>query len=461
MENPIADISSQPLPESARRVIDALETAGFEAWVVGGFVRDALLGRSVHDVDIATNALWQDAKQACESAGLRTYETGTAHGTISVQAARDAIAEVTTYRTEGAYSDARHPDEVRFVTSIEEDLARRDFTMNAIAYHPARGLHDPYQGSADIAAGVIRAVGDPQKRFAEDALRILRALRFASELGFALDPATQKAANACAKQLDLIAPERISAELNRLLCGQNVRAVLMDHAAVIDTVLPELSPMRGFDQKTPYHIYDVFEHTAYVVECAPATTLLRWAALLHDVGKPDSFTVDDKGQGHFFGHAKRSAAIAEHVMARLKMPARFSTDVVQLVRYHDTHIQPDRVPVKKLLRKMGGRDGLMRELCDLQWADAQSHAPGFRTRGDMARNVEALMEQVLAENEVFSLRQLAIGGGDILSLGVEPGPAVGQLLEEALDEVVCDRLPNDRDALMAFVKDHMRLERQG
>ena len=450
MNSPIADKDSFPFPAYAQRVIDLLEGAGFEAWAVGGFVRDALLGRPVHDVDIATNAHWQQVQTACEAAGLRSFETGVAHGTLSVLV-DDNIVEVTTYRNDGSYSDARHPDQVSFVNSIEEDLARRDFTINALAFHPKRGLLDAFGGAQDLEAGLIRAVGVAEERFAEDALRILRAVRFASERDFHIEEATLAGAINQVGKLDYVAAERKAVELNRLLCGQAVRRVLMDYPEIVDAVLPELSPMRNFDQKSPYHIYDIMEHTAYIVEATPAQPLIRWAALLHDVGKPESFTVGENGQGHFFGHAKRSAHKAETILKRFKMPTRFTSDVVQLVRYHDTHIQPDTVAAKKLLRKLGGRAELMRELCDLQYADAQSHAPDFRERGNMARRVEALMEEVLVKDEVFSLRQLAIDGSDIIALGVEAGPKVGELLQDALDEVICERLPNEHDALLAYV----------
>ncbi len=441
------------LPAHAVRILDVLESAGFEAWVVGGFVRDVLLDRPVHDIDIATNALWQQVKKTCKQANMHTFETGVAHGTLSVLPAPDAdIIEVTTYRTEGAYSDARHPDAVCFVNTIEEDLARRDFTMNAIAFHPAHGLCDPYGGAADIQAGIIRAVGEPQERFGEDALRILRAVRFASELGFALDPQTLEGANAQVERLKQIAVERIATEMSRLLCGPHVHSVLMDCPVILDTVLPELTPMRGLDQKSPYHIYDVMEHTAYVVENTEPDLLLRWAALLHDVGKPATFSVGTNGQGHFYSHAMVSADMTAQIMKRLKMPAQFSHDAELLVRFHDTHRPANHKMVKRMLRQLEGRPELLRTLCRLQVADANAHAPEFTQRADLSRDFEVCLDEVLAAHEAFTLADLAITGSDVMALGVEAGPQVGTLLNVALDAVINEEVPNERAALLELIR---------
>lgn len=440
-----------PLPDSARVVIDVLEDAGFEAWLVGGFVRDSLMGRPVHDVDIATNAHWEEVRDVAEAQHLHTFETGTKHGTISVQAEGDII-EVTTYRSDGDYADARHPDHVTFVKTIDEDLARRDFTMNAIAYHPLRGIFDPYGGCADIAACTIRAVGDAPTRFGEDALRILRAVRFASELGFTIEPVTLAGAHAQVAQLQLVAAERVRVELERMLLGKNVRRALLDYADIIVEVLPELDAMRGFDQKSPYHIYDIYEHTAYVVEGTPATPLLRWAALLHDVGKPSTFTIGPNGQGHFFGHAPVGAPIAQSILSRLRAPSRLTADVVSLVHFHDTHIPAQPRSVKRLLNKLAGRSELFFSLCELQVADARAHAPEYQERGKLAEQVALCLKDILAAGEAFSLRDLAITGADVIALGVEPGPSVGHLLDAALEAVIDEDVVNEHEVLIAFLK---------
>lgn len=443
--------TSISLPESSLALVRVLEDAGFEAWVVGGFVRDSLLGRPVHDLDVATNAHWQDVVSVCEAAGLHTFETGTAHGTVTVRVQGSSI-EVTTYRTEGAYDDARHPNSVTFVDSIEADLARRDFTINALAYHPRRGLCDPFGGVTDLDAGLIRAVGNPKERFSEDALRILRAVRFASELGFRIDDATSTAANTYANQLARISVERIAAELTRLLCGQDACRVLTAFPAVLDSVLPELAPMRGFDQKSPYHIYDIYEHTAHVVAGVPAEARLRWAALLHDCGKPDCFTVDAKGQGHFFGHAAKSETIARRILRRLHMPNALVHDVCLLVLEHDRHQPASEKTAKRLLARMEGREDLARWLLALRRADSYAHTPGFQERAANADRMETCLDAVLEHSQAFSVKGLAINGTDLIELGVQPGPEIGMLLDQALDAVIEEELPNTREALLGYVQ---------
>lgn len=439
------------IPASAARALGVLEDAGFEAWLVGGFVRDALRGHAGQDVDITTNARWQQVQQAFEAQGLHTFETGVAHGTLTVQVDND-VFEVTTYRTEGTYTDARHPDSVTFVDSIDDDLARRDFTINALAYHPDRGLRDPFGGIDDLQAHIIRAVGCPSERFGEDALRILRAVRFASQLGFSIEEQTAQGMRDAADGLHRIAVERISHEMEALLCGASVHDALMSYVDILGVVIPELLPMRGFDQRTPYHIYDVLEHTAYVVQYSPRNPLVRWAALLHDIGKPNVFFTDETGTGHFYGHAKTSVVMAEAVMKRLKLSPRFAHDVLLLVRYHDHTTEPVPKQVKRLLRKLDGRVDLFRAICQLQRADALAHAPGHTGRAQACDELIACLDEILAAQEPFSLKDLAIRGDDVLALGVQPGPQIGALLDACLDAVIDENVANDRDALLDFVR---------
>lgn len=437
---------SVPASDAALRALSILEDAGLEAWMVGGCVRDALLGRPVNDIDIACSGLWRESKAAFEAAGCNAFETGTAHGTITAQVDGE-LFEVTTYRVDGSYSDGRHPDTVTFTRSIDEDLARRDFTVNAMAYHPDRGLHDPFVGREDLAAKVLRAVGSPEKRFREDALRIVRGVRFASQLGFAIEPATAQAMRFQAAGLQRIAVERIAHELTGMLCGEHVHDALMDHADIVFAVLPELRPLYRFEQHTKYHIYDVWEHTAYVVEYVESAPLNRWAALFHDCGKPDAFFMEGD-VGHFYGHAKLSVPIAKTAMGRLKLPPRFIHGVCLLVREHDTVVPPKPKSVKRMLRKLGGSESLFRDLCDLKRADSRAHAPDHRTGIGLANELEACLDQVLAEGQAFTLKQLAVKGGDIIALGVPAGPSVGMILNQLLEAVMEERVPNDRDALI-------------
>lgn len=443
------------VPATAARAIMVLEQAGYEAWLVGGFVRDALLGRPDKDIDIATDARWQQVQAAFETAGCKTFETGTAHGTLTVQVETD-VFEITTYRTEGTYSDARHPDSVTFVSSIDDDLARRDFTMNAIAYHPERGLHDPYGGQADLQHRMIRTVGDAEERFSEDALRILRAVRFASQLGFSIDDATARGMRAAREGLGRIAVERIRHELDGMLCGAYVHDAIMANIDVLGCVLPELLPMRGFDQRTPYHNYDVLEHTAYTVQFTQPESLVRWAALCHDMGKPDVFFVDENGQGHFYGHAKTSVEVSRQVMRRMKMGPRFTADLLLLVRHHDTVVQPEPKQVKRLLRKLDGRVDLFQALCDLKRADSLAHAPGHTDGAQTAEQLDACLSQILQEQEPFSLKDLDISGNDIIALGVKPGPLVGHVLDQVLDAVIDECVPNEHGQLVAFAESLLR-----
>lgn len=442
------------LPRYAAYALDVLESQGFEAWCVGGCVRDALLGRPVNDYDIATSASWEDVERVMGSAGFSIHRTGVKHGTVTVALDGHAM-EVTTFRTEGAYSDGRHPDSVSFVSSIREDLARRDFTMNALAYHPERGLLDCWQGIDDLEAGIIRVVGDANERFEEDALRILRGCRFASQLGFALDPATKQAMWSHKMRLAKVSSERITHELTEMLLGDHVHDALMECIDIIGAVLPELVAMKGFDQHTPYHIYDVWEHTAWVVQRSPRTPLARWAALLHDSGKPGAFFMDGD-RGHFYGHPLLSVEVARGALGRMAFSPAFVTDVLALVRLHDRKIAATPKSVKRALADLGGDIGLFCALVSLKRADALAQSHLSEPRVQLADDLERVLQDVLAAEDAFTLAHLRINGADVLNLGVPEGPEVGAVLEQALDAVIDERVPNDRDALLAFVADCAR-----
>lgn len=438
------------LPGCAERALEAIESAGFEAWVVGGFVRDCLMGRSPGDLDIASSAPWEQAASVFRNAGAAVFETGAKHGTITAVVEGTPI-EVTAFRADGEYSDGRHPDSVRFVKSIEEDLARRDFTMNAIAYHPAKGLLDPFDGQDDIRNGLIRCVGDPRKRFSEDALRILRAVRFSAQLGFAIEEGTRSAMESLASGLSRIAEERKAAELQKLLCSEHAGDCLMDNMAVIGQVIPELASLQGFDQKTPFHCYDVLEHTARVVDLVDCEPTLRWAALLHDVGKPDTFTIDKAGQGHFKGHPEVSARIAREIARRLRLPKTQTRDILTLIELHDSPIIPNKPQVKHAIHELGDRPGLLSDLISLKHADATARTrlysgPRVRTAGLL----EGLLAEILENNEAYSLAQLAISGASLIDAGIPAGPQVGRMLEECLDAVIDGKLPNEKGALASF-----------
>lgn len=439
------------LPDYALDVIDALEAAGHEAWLVGGFVRDALRGVEPHDVDLATDALWTDVRDVCAARGFTVHETGVAHGTVTVVAHGHAI-EVTTFRSEEGYSDHRHPDSVRFVKSIEQDLARRDFTINAMAFHPVRGIVDPFDGQHDLAHGIIRCVGDPRMRFSEDALRILRAVRFASQLSFWLAPDTEQAAFAYAHTLNEVAGERIAKEFELLLCGQDACAALMRFSDILAVIVPALARMKGFDQHNRWHVYDVLEHTAHVVAAVPAYPLVRWAALFHDSGKPDTFIRGKDGVGHMPGHPLASVNHLRDASARLHFGRQRLRDLTLLVRYHDDHPAPTRAGVRTLIAKLEGDEQLFHVMCDLMRGDALGQADFSHARVGTIDEVERLFDHMRASGEWMTAADLPVTGADLIALGVPQGPHVGLLLGELFSAVANERIDADREALLSYAR---------
>ena len=458
----VQEAPAYPVPDYGLRVLRALEDAGFEAWVVGGWVRDALLGAPMHDVDVTTSAPWQETERALRSAGIEVHETGTAHGTVTAVIDGQPV-EVTTYRVEGTYSDRRHPDEVRFVRDVREDLARRDFTVNAMAYHPDRGLLDLFGGREDLSRGVVRAVGDPYRRFEEDALRVLRAVRFACRLGFEVEPRTQAALVACAPELDGIARERVGQEMDGIVASGRVSWALNNEFDVLARAVPALIPMRGMDQRSPYHAYDLLEHTARVCAGVEAfsggapTQALRWAALLHDAGKPMCASVDENGRGHFRDHQRAGAILCKDALLGLALPHEVADRAAALVRYHDRHLSASPAGVRRLLRRLdqarpGEAPALAYQLLDLQRADAIAKAWPCAQRAVELDVFERALSGELSRGTAFGVRDLAVGGGDVMrALGVAPGPEVGQALSALLDDVIYGRVENSREALLAWL----------
>ena len=445
------------LPQPALSALEQLNTAGYEAFLVGGCVRDWLMGREPGDYDITTSATPEQVEAVF--AGQRIIETGLKHGTVTVLQ-EGLPLEITTYRRDVSYSDHRHPDAVCFTPSLTEDLARRDFTVNAMAWSPAQGLVDLYGGRKDLEAGIIRCVGDPDARFTEDALRILRALRFASVLGFDLDPDTAGAALEKRQLLTLVSRERIAVELTKLVCGKQVGRIVTEHWPVLAVPVPELAPMAGFNQHSKYHCYDVLTHCAVAAETAPADRITRWAALLHDVGKPACFTRDERGRGHFYGHAGHSAHLTERILTRLRFDRDTVRRVTALVALHDYPIDPTEGSparaVKKLLNRLGEEDFF--RLLDVKRADALAHAPAYRGRTAACDRLETLARELLAAEACFSLKDLAVNGRDLQALGIPPGPELGRILETLLDAVLSDRLPNQREALLEAARTQVRIE---
>jgi tRNA nucleotidyltransferase/poly(A) polymerase len=437
------------LPGPVETALGLLEHAGFEAWVVGGCTRDALLGGAPKDWDITTSAL--PAETLSVFSDFRTIETGLQHGTVAVLL-DGMLLEITTYRVDGTYKDSRHPDAVTFTRSIDEDLARRDFTMNAIAYSPARGYEDLYGGASDIEAHLIRCVGDPETRFTEDALRILRALRFSSVLGFAIEEQTASAIHALKERILHVAWERISAELLQLLCGKDVYRVLQDYRDVFAVLFPELEPCFDFPQNNPWHIYDVYTHIAHSVESIAPEPALRLTMLLHDIGKPETYFTDDRGIGHFYGHPKRSAQLAEAIVHRLRLSSAMQQEVCTLVEYHDYPVEPSEPVLLRRLHKFG--PATLRHLLLVKRADCLAQNPE-KTGADLDKlsTIEHMLDVLLKKEPAFRVADLAISGGDLIALGMRPGPQLGAFLESILEAVMAGELPNDREALLAYVRD--------
>lgn len=432
------------LPENALYCISALEKAGYPSYAVGGCVRDALLGLRPHDYDLCTAAPPDKIKEIFGE--LPQIHAGEKHGTIGVIFPQGEIYEITTFRTEGAYADNRHPDWVAFVSDIEQDLARRDFTVNAMAYSPTRGFADPFGGRQDLKDRVLRAVGEPERRFREDALRILRAVRFSVTYDLKVESATSQAMLALAPTMETLARERVFDELCKLILKINHQQ-LADHAPVLTQIIPELAATLGFDQKNPHHCYDIYTHVAYVVEQMPPVLHLRWAALLHDVGKPLTFTVDDEGIGHFYGHGEVGAELAQQILRRLKAPNELREKVVCLVRYHMSPPEPEPKAVRRRLSRMGSE--MLDDLLTLQEADRRG--TGIADGDGGFEQVRALIAQIQAEKSCLSLKELAVNGHDLKALGYE-GPQIGQILHRLLDAVLDGQLPNEKEILLSQIQ---------
>ena len=433
------------IPPHVDSLLAALRRAGYDAYPVGGCVRDSLMGRTPADWDLCTAAAPDEVEAVFSD--RRIVETGLKHGTVTVLT-QDGPVEITTFRADGTYHDGRHPDSVRFVGRVEDDLARRDFTVNAMALGPDGTVIDPFGGQADLAAGVIRCVGEPDVRFGEDALRILRALRFASKLGFSIEPATGESLLRDRALLDKIARERVFSELKGLLTGPGVGPVLLDWAPVLFQVIPELAAGAGFDQRNPYHIHDVWTHSALATAAAPADVTLRLAMLLHDAGKPAVFFTDEAGVGHFYGHAQAGAEIADRVLRRLKCDNATRERVCLLIAAHADPPPRTEKTARRLLARLGPEAAGQLTAC---WrADCADRTEAVRQKNAaLFDEAERLLAAAQAQPAAcFGVRSLAVDGRDILALGVPEGPAVGRTLAALLDAVLDGSVQNERSALL-------------
>lgn len=435
------------MPEGANKILRALVSCDKEAYIVGGCVRDTCLGKEPHDWDICTQANPEEVIKIFKGLGHKVFPTGLQHGTVMVVIG-GAGFEVTTFRKDGEYSDGRHPDKVEFTSDLCTDLSRRDFTMNAMAFSPTTGLIDPFGGQEDMRKGVIRCVGDPGKRFREDALRILRAVRFASVTGYEIEVSTLAAMRSEAKGLKKVSQERKQKELVPLLQGGSTRKVLVEYGDILAEVIPEILPCIGFVQNNPYHPYDVWEHTAYAVALSPQSDwLVRLALLLHDIGKPECYQEDEAGVGHFHGHGKVSQGIAESILMRLRFDNETVAKVTELVGIHDRSIEATPKAVRRLISQIGSEQFF--RLMDIRTADICAQASDLIVgRMEKVKKLREIGWAIVDDKPCLSIKDLAINGHDLIAAGIKPGPEIGRKLKSLLDNVIEDPSLNEKEILL-------------
>ena len=437
-------------------ILEKLNSAGYEALFAGGCVRDAVMQKlnmtvpASGDIDVTTNALPEETKRVFDE--YKVIETGIKHGTVTVVLPEGNV-EITTYRSDGSYSDSRHPDNVRFVTSLEEDLARRDFTINAMACDADGNISDPFGGQQDIKNRTIRAVGCAETRFAEDALRIMRALRFAAVLGFEIEEETSRALCAQKQLLRNISAERVFTEFRKLLSGRNAGAVIRKYVDVLGEVIPELAAMKGFEQHNPYHRYDVLEHCIRAMEAVRTTQensdYMKMAALFHDIGKPETYSMDENGIGHFYSHPAMSEVLVNDIMKRFKADNFTARRVAVLVKRHDLIFEKDERLLKKWMNRLGV--DVLAEILEIKLADNIATGNISDELEHKFCEIRIMMQDILAQQQCFSLKDLAVDGNEVIACGVAPGPEVGRILEQLLMKVIDGELPNDREVLLFYL----------
>jgi len=430
------------LPFQIAEILERLEAAGFSAFVVGGCVRDSLMGSTPHDYDVTTSALPKEVERVFGNS--RVIETGIKHGTVTLLYKGQSI-EITTFRIDGKYDDGRHPDYVTFSRNIEDDLSRRDFTMNGIAFNPKIGLVDPFGGEADIRARVIRCVGSPDLRFSEDALRILRAVRFSSTLGFEVESETARAMVSRRSDLHKISAERVFSELKRAVCGRDIERVMMSFPRIFSEILPPLFEQLGYEQGSKYHDSVLYEHTARAVAAAPDGPALRLAMLFHDMGKPLCRSVGEDGECHYYGHAERSAEIADGLLRMLKCDNVLRKRVCNIVKYHDIPVDTSRRYIRRQLSKHG-LEGF-RDIMNAHIADDHAKAEFVCGRIDKARQAIEIAEEITEAQPCLTLKDLAISGSDLKGI-VPPSPLMGKVLTALLNEVIEEKTANEKNALL-------------
>lgn len=436
------------LPPKVNQIMQTLQANGFEAYAVGGCVRDSILGRKPDDWDITTSATPQETKQLFQ----KTFDTGIEHGTITVLLGKDAY-EVTTYRVDGKYEDSRHPSEVTFTRSLKEDLLRRDFTMNAMAYNDKEGLVDIFGGMDDLQNRCIRCVGNAEERFREDALRILRAVRFAAQLDFEVEEETKQGIRRLAPTLANISAERIQVELVKMLVSPNPGLLRMAYElGITQVILPEFDVMMQTTQETPHHCYSVGEHTLRAVELVRAEKALRLTMLLHDVAKPKMKTVDDKGRAHFKKHDLEGTQMAKAILRRLKFDNDTINKVTKLVAYHDYRMEAEPRLVRRAMNRIG--EDLFAEYLEVRMADTLAQSAYQREEKlQNLQDIRSCYEEIMENKQCVSLKELAVTGSDLIADGMMPGKEIGHVLNLLLEQVLEKPELNDKETLLRLRKE--------
>ena len=436
------------LPENVQLILDVLNKNGYEGYIVGGCVRDSLLGLIPNDWDVCTNALPEKVKE-CFS-GYNIFDAGIKHGTISVVIDKE-IYEITTFRIDGEYTDNRHPDKVIFTDDVTKDLSRRDFTINSIAYNDTKGIIDPFNGIKDLKENILRCVGVPDNRFNEDALRILRALRFASTYNFTIDKDTSTSILKNSNLLSNIAYERIQVEFDKLLCGQGAELILNEYREVFAVIIPELRVMFNYNQNNIHHNRLLWEHTIASVSAVKSDPLLKMTMLLHDLGKPQSCKTDEKGVSHFWGHQDISASYADNILRRLKYSNAFIADCVTLIKYHDVRFDGNKRHIKRVAKIIGINN--MHRLFAVQYADIMAQSNYKKNNKlELLEKSKVAFDELINKNSCFSLKQLDINGNDLIELGVKKGKRIGEILDVLLDAVIEEKLKNEKSVLLREVE---------